>query len=118
MEESKRIARLFHKTYERLAPEFGYTTRDDTKEFDEDSPNGKLMMAVCKEVFDSEISKAKREGIKEALNAIVGYTKNMRTFVNMFNPISENIMFKQSGELDAYDTLLQKLESELDKLDK
>lgn len=41
------IARLFHDTYERLAPSFGYETRADTKAFDPDSPNGKLMTAVC-----------------------------------------------------------------------
>lgn len=36
------LARLFHDTYERLAPQFGYDTREDTKEFDPTSPNGKL----------------------------------------------------------------------------
>lgn len=43
-------AKLFHDTYERLAPQFGYETRQDTKEFDSNSPNGKLMIAVCNEV--------------------------------------------------------------------
>lgn len=41
------LARLFHETYERLAPQFGYTTRPETREFDPESPNGKLMTAVC-----------------------------------------------------------------------
>jgi hypothetical protein len=44
-------ARLFHETYERLAPSFGYETRPDTKAFDPESPNGKLMIAVCGEVL-------------------------------------------------------------------
>lgn len=44
------MARLFHETYERLAPSFGYETRADTKAFDPESPNGKLMIAVCGEV--------------------------------------------------------------------
>lgn len=39
-------AREFHDAYERLAPQFGYETRPDTREFDPDSPNGRLMMAV------------------------------------------------------------------------
>lgn len=39
-------AREFHEAYERLAPQFGYETRPDTREFDPDSPNGRLMMAV------------------------------------------------------------------------
>lgn len=45
------LAILFHDTYERLAPSFGYETREDTRKFDENSPNGKLMMAVCEEVL-------------------------------------------------------------------
>lgn len=43
-------ARQFHEAYERLAPEFGYATRDDTKEFDPTTPNGRLMVAVMKEI--------------------------------------------------------------------
>lgn len=43
-------ARRFHEIYERLAPQFGYETRPDTKEFDPASPNGKLMVAVMKEI--------------------------------------------------------------------
>lgn len=45
------IAEKFHEAYERLAPSFGYTTREDTRAFDPDSANGKLMIAVCAEVF-------------------------------------------------------------------
>lgn len=41
------LAKQFHETYERLAPEFGYATREDTKHFNPDSANGKLMIAVC-----------------------------------------------------------------------
>ena len=41
------LAKLFHETYERLAPRYGYETRQDTKIFEPDSPNGKLMIAVC-----------------------------------------------------------------------
>ena len=45
------IARLFHNTYERLAPKYGYETREDTKEFDAESRNGRLMIATCGQVF-------------------------------------------------------------------
>lgn len=45
-----RLARVFHDTYERLAPEFGYETRKETRAFDPDSPNGRLMLAVVAEV--------------------------------------------------------------------
>ncbi|MET3837471.1 hypothetical protein ABIB58_002827 [Brevundimonas sp. UYEF29] len=45
--DALRLATRFHETYERLAPSFGYETRQDTKEFDPESPNGRLMVAVC-----------------------------------------------------------------------
>ena len=32
------LAKLFHETYERLAPDFGYTTRPETREFDPARP--------------------------------------------------------------------------------
>lgn len=41
------LARQLHDLYEELAPFFGYETRPDTKAFDPDSPNGRLMIAVC-----------------------------------------------------------------------
>jgi hypothetical protein len=41
------LAIRFHDTYERLAPSFGYETRTDTKVFDPESKNGRLMVAVC-----------------------------------------------------------------------
>lgn len=49
--EEVELAILFHNTYERLAPSFGYETRVDTKSLDITTPNGKLMIAVCKEII-------------------------------------------------------------------
>ena len=54
--DATRLARFFHKTYEEKAPDFGYKTREETREFDPDSKNGKLMVAVCREVI-KEIEK-------------------------------------------------------------
>ncbi len=62
-------AKKFHEVYERLAPMFGYKTRTDTKEFDPDSPNGRLMIAVCTEV-GNEIRKLSTEAIRAALAAM------------------------------------------------
>jgi len=45
------LARQFHDTYERLAPAHGYETRPETRAFDPDSPNGRLMTAVCEEIM-------------------------------------------------------------------
>ena len=51
LEEAAKLALLFHNTYEKLAPSFSYETRQDTKEFDFKSNNGKLMVAVCAEIL-------------------------------------------------------------------
>ena len=44
------IAKAFHESYERLAQSFGYMTKEETRQFDETSPNGKLMIAVAAEL--------------------------------------------------------------------
>lgn len=41
------LATKFHNAYEELAPSFGYETRQDTRQFDPTTPNGRLMQAVC-----------------------------------------------------------------------
>lgn len=45
------LARLFHDVYERLAPEHGYSTREETRVFDEGSKNGKLMIETAGDVI-------------------------------------------------------------------
>jgi len=45
-----KLAILFHELYEKHAPEFGYETRDETKTFKAHTPNGKLMIKVCREI--------------------------------------------------------------------
>ena len=45
------LAKLFHDTYERLAPEYGYETREDTREFGSDNCNYELMVAVCEVIL-------------------------------------------------------------------
>lgn len=51
----EQVAALFHATYERLAPEFGYRTRKASAVAWEDVPaeNRALMVATCREVLDA-----------------------------------------------------------------
>ena len=63
----ERLAREFHDIYERLAPKFGYMTREDTRNFDPNSPNGKLMIATFKEFHES--IEEKEETIETILQA-------------------------------------------------
>ena len=53
-EKALALAIRFHETYERLAPSFGYETRTDTRRFDPESKNGRLMVAVCAELLKSD----------------------------------------------------------------
>lgn len=45
-----KLAIWFHETYEELAPLYGYETRPESRTFDASSPNGKLMLAVCRKL--------------------------------------------------------------------
>ena len=53
--DAKELAILFHEIYERLAPQFGYETHTETRKFNENSSNGKLMIAVCQEILKKHI---------------------------------------------------------------
>lgn len=48
------LARQFHETYERLAPQFGYETRKESAKPWSDVPenNKRLMIAVCAEILE------------------------------------------------------------------
>ena len=50
---AEELARAFHETYERLAPEFNYETREDSRTAWEDVPedNRRLMVAVAAELI-------------------------------------------------------------------
>lgn len=52
----EQLARLFHETYERLSPDFGYKTREDSaKPWDEvPAQNKALMIAVCAAISVSD----------------------------------------------------------------
>ena len=51
---SEKLARRFHDIYERLAPAFGYETREETRRFDPTSKNGRLMSAVT-DVIEADV---------------------------------------------------------------
>lgn len=55
-EEAEKLAIWFHALYEKFAPNFGYETNLETRVFDKSSPNGKLMIAVCKEILQAKQS--------------------------------------------------------------
>ena len=56
-----------------------------------------------------ELDKAREEGREELLDSIVVGIKQLKSIVEMFNPMSAEIRAKQSGEIEAYNGLLEKL---------
>jgi len=66
MAHAENVARKLHDAYEKLAPEFGYETRKDTKKFDPESPNGKLMIRVMEQVVIPYGNKIANERVAEA----------------------------------------------------
>jgi len=55
------LAIMFHHHYERLAPSKGYNTRVETRIFQPDSANGKLMVATCQSILDAFAAAPKPE---------------------------------------------------------
>lgn len=51
--EAAALAKRFHETYEKLAPQFNYKTREESKVAWDDVPedNKNLMMATCAEIL-------------------------------------------------------------------
>jgi hypothetical protein len=45
-----KLAIRFHELYEKYAPEYGYETRAESRVFDASSPNGRLMIRVCRDI--------------------------------------------------------------------
>ena len=70
------LARLFHDTYERLAPDFGYETREDTKQFDPFSNNGRLMIEVCRIVTDKSYTLGMMKGVELVEGELPKYPPN------------------------------------------
>ena len=75
------ITKKFHDTYEKLSSEYSYETREDTKAFDVNSNNGKLMYATVNEIVSPILkeNKKQKEVINKVINYIVKETKSMPT---------------------------------------
>lgn len=62
------ITKKFHDTYEKLASEYTYETREDTKAFDINSNNGKLMYATVNEIVSPILKENKKQ--KEVIDKL------------------------------------------------
>lgn len=71
--EAQAFAQKFHEAYERLAPTFGYQTREASAKPWTEVPenNRKLMVAVCQEVVADALTAAYAQGRRNEQDAIV-----------------------------------------------
>jgi len=91
MKNAGEYAKLFHSIYEAYAPKYGYTTREDTREFDARTPNGKLMIRVVSFIIDkrdqeiiSEIEKKiEHSGLFVDSNYKRGYKTALTEIINL-----------------------------------
>ena len=60
--EATELAMKFHEFYEQLAPQFGYETRPDTKQFDPKSNNGQLMIETCRKILEWQLRPMPADG--------------------------------------------------------
>ena len=68
MKNAGELAKTFHEVYEKLAPAYGYETNKETRIFDKNSRNGKLMIATCEGILnmlDSELISEIEKKIEE-----------------------------------------------------
>ena len=99
------LAKMFHDAYERLAPKFGYETRDDTKVFDPESANGKLMIAVVGELLpETATIAAKHDRLKEALASLLEASRQYELF-----GLRYNIDFDTQASAESYRRLSDRL---------
>lgn len=89
--DAEALARRFHETYERLAPQYGYTTREETREWDPHSPNGRLMIATCKEVLQvANEQSSPAAGDSDADEGIAALNVAIAEIGALINEASEN----------------------------
>ena len=54
--EAYKWAREFHNLYEHKSSFFGYETKQETRDFDPESPNGRLMAYVCLSIVQQALA--------------------------------------------------------------
>ena len=78
------LAKIFHDNYERLAPLYGYKTRDDSAVPWDEVPvnNRNLMIATAKAVMDETATRTPdtemAEAIREAVEAMAPYRQRKK----------------------------------------
>ena len=90
------ITKKFHDTYEKLASEYTYETREDTKAFDINSNNGKLMYATVNEIVSPILKENKKQ--KEVIKKAIALLNNPWSFESGNKEVDE-ITYQKKREV-------------------
>lgn len=102
MTEIENITILFHETYEDLAKKYGYETRNDTKVFDMESPNGKTMLKTVEKIITPYLKEIER--LNNIINELEKYCEiSISMNFNMNNSELQNQI------VEDYTKMLDKL---------
>ena len=101
--EDINYAKQFHDLYEKYAPDFGYETRKDTKQFDPETPNGRLMTKVCNEVISQALAERDEEIHAKYYKGILAYADTYTA-----NPDEVKVWIERDKLLELLSTLNNK----------
>ena len=105
--EIENITILFHDTYEELAKEYGYKTREDTKVFDMESPNGKTMLKTVEKIITPYLEEIER--LKDVIRN--KHLKEIERLNNIINELEEYLIEQvEKSYSNDYDNVLDKLD--------
>lgn len=122
-EEILKITKKFHDTYEKLSKEYDYETRKETRVFDINSSNGKLMYATVNEVIkpileENQELKKQIENKYEKVGALTGellYEENtklinqQKEFIKYMNDIIEYLETEDVDDEEMKGHLIQRI---------
>lgn len=96
-EEILEITKKFHDTYEKLSKEYNYETRKETRVFDINSSNGKLMYATVNEIIspileENQELKEKIEKIREIVENSDWRLDDVHDLIDGYNEIAKIII--------------------------
>lgn len=92
------ITKKIHDTYEKLASEYTYETREDTKVFDINSNNGKLMYATVNEIVSPILKASKKQ--KEVIDKAIELLNNPWSFESGNKEVDEITYNKKRKVID------------------
>jgi len=101
--DARQLAERFHEVYERLAPSFGYETRTETRRFDPDSKNGRLMIATCTELLQDALGggderQARFDSMERTLRGEIDSLKGVITQLRSAPLVAREDMLREAAE--------------------